>query len=143
MLQKSLSGAPKPGSLDDIQRWFEILTDILWHFYSLASQFKLLFEVLPITKSLDDRERIENLLKAIVAHLTTLIMQSFVVDKQPPQVLKTQTKFQGLCKLLSSVVLLEIFFEPSAASALVLLTLLILLTRTLTLDLDLALALAY
>ena len=95
MLQKSLSGAPKPGSLDDIQRWFEILTDILWHFYSLASQFKLLFEVLPITKSLDDRERIENLLKAIVAHLTTLIMQSFVVDKQPPQVLKTQTKFQG------------------------------------------------
>lgn len=100
MLQKSLSGAPKPGSLDDIQRWFESLTEILWHFYSLASQFKHLFEMLPIIKSPDDRDRIENLIKAVVAHLTTLIMQSFVVDKQPPQVLKTQTKFQASVRLL-------------------------------------------
>lgn len=100
MLQKSLSGAPKPGSLDEIQGWFEILTDILWHFYSLAAQYKLLFDMLPITRCADDKNRIENLVKEIVANLTTLIMQSFVVDKQPPQVLKTQTKFQASVRLL-------------------------------------------
>ncbi|XP_057292759.1 signal transducer and activator of transcription 5B-like [Hydractinia symbiolongicarpus] len=100
MQQKSLSGAPKPGALDEIQEWFENLTDILWHFYSLAAQYKLLFDTLPITKYGIEKEQIEKLLKDVVTNLTTLIMRSFIVDKQPPQVLKTQTKFQASVRLL-------------------------------------------
>lgn len=99
--QKSLSGAPKPEPLDEIQTWFESLTDILWHFYSLASQYKFLFDTLPIrSPHSDDKEKIDKLVKDIVTNLTQLIMRSFVVDKQPPQVMKTQTKFQASVRLL-------------------------------------------
>lgn len=100
MQQKSLSGAPKPGSLDEIQEAFESISECLWHFYSLATQYKLLFDMLPITKFGQEKEQIQKLLKDIVQTLTTLILRSFIVDKQPPQVLKTQTKFQASVRLL-------------------------------------------
>ena len=100
LFQKSLSGAPTPGPLDEIQTWFESLTDILWHFYSLAVKYKILFDRSPITSCSDDKEKINSLLTDIVNNLTQLIMKSFVVDKQPPQVMKTQTKFQASVRLL-------------------------------------------
>jgi len=98
--QKSLSGGPKPGSLDHLQLWFERTCDLLWSFYSLGTHNKLLFEALPITKHGQEKEQIDSLLKKVVTNLSTVIMRSFIVDKQPPQVLKTQTKFQASVRLL-------------------------------------------
>lgn len=98
--QRSLSGAASPSDLDELQGWFETACDVLWQFYTLGTHYKLLFEALPITKHGQEKEDVENLLKDIVTNLSTVIMRSFIVDKQPPQVMKTQTKFQASVRLL-------------------------------------------
>ncbi|XP_065053259.1 signal transducer and activator of transcription 5B-like isoform X1 [Rhopilema esculentum] len=98
--QKSLSGGDKPDPLDELQNWFEALTDTLWSMYQLCTQFKLLFDALPIIRNGDERDKTERVLADAVSSLTKLIQRSFIVDKQPPQVLKTQTKFQASVRLL-------------------------------------------
>eukprot|EP00794_Sanderia_malayensis_P003212 gene3212-3689_t len=98
--QKSLSGGEKPGPLDELQGWFELLTDTEWSMYQLCTQYKLLFDALPITRAEDEDKKVERMVEQSVSNLTTLIQRSFIVEKQPPQVLKTQTKFQASVRLL-------------------------------------------
>jgi len=98
--QRSLSGGDKPEPLDELQQWFESLTDTLWTLYQLCTQFKLLFDALPIIRNGDEKDKTEKVVEKAVSSLTTLIQRSFIVDKQPPQVLKTQTKFQASVRLL-------------------------------------------
>jgi len=95
--QKALSGGPKPASLHEIQTWFEEFFDIVWQYYSFVNQCKSLFEVMKISYAI---QQIDMLMKDAVEKIYGLISKSFLVEKQPPQVLKTQTKFQASVRLL-------------------------------------------
>ncbi|XP_065683971.1 signal transducer and activator of transcription 5B isoform X2 [Hydra vulgaris] len=98
MQQKSLSGALKPDPLDEIQKWFQITTDIMWKAAHVNTQFRCLEEQLLLSNSL--LQSIDQISNEFEKGFSNLVQWSFLVDKQPKQVLKTQTKFQASVRLL-------------------------------------------
>lgn len=79
--------------LDILQEYFEGLAGIIWPF---RQQIRHLLELKGKLISGDQQSSIEtlnNLLSQVTKLLNTLVRRSFVVEKQPPQVMKTNTRF--------------------------------------------------
>ncbi|XP_077185341.1 signal transducer and activator of transcription 6 isoform X2 [Paroedura picta] len=84
------NGTPFDEDLAPLQKRFESLVDVC---FQLSQQVASLVAQLGSVLQSCVKERLENVFNG-------LIKSAFVVDKQPPQVLKTQTKFQATVRFL-------------------------------------------
>uniref|UniRef100_A0A1L8DG60 Signal transducer and activator of transcription n=1 Tax=Nyssomyia neivai TaxID=330878 RepID=A0A1L8DG60_9DIPT len=94
------NGAQLNNNLEIIQQWCEILADNLWN---TKTQIQILFKTrqtinVPIDPNLPDL--LEPSKKEIINLLVKLVTASFVIEEQPPQVMKKQTKFKATVRLL-------------------------------------------
>ncbi|XP_059610175.1 signal transducer and activator of transcription 5A-like isoform X2 [Phlebotomus argentipes] len=92
------NGAPLNNNLDTIQQWCETLADNLWN---TKTQISILLKT---RQTVQNDPNLPDLLepsrKEIINLLVKLVTASFVIEKQPPQVMKTNTRFTATVRLL-------------------------------------------
>lgn len=85
------NGGPYPfNALDEIQQWFEALAEIIWNSRSLVDNMRCRGNF-PFNGD-DFVHQFEEHYNNINNLLQNLIVSSFIVEKQPPQVMKTNTR---------------------------------------------------
>jgi len=92
------NGVIQEGSLDQLQQWCERLAEIIWQCRQQIKRVELQRQQLPINNQGVDL--LPELNTTITALLSTLVTSTFIIEKQPPQVLKTQTRFGSTIRLL-------------------------------------------
>ncbi|XP_075145119.1 signal transducer and transcription activator Stat92E isoform X2 [Haematobia irritans] len=86
------NGAPFRDNLDDIQRCIEMLVELVG---------KILENVNTMHRiPLDNNEEIGELIAHVRQSQQLLVLSSFIVEKQPPQVMKTNTRFAAAVRWL-------------------------------------------
>ncbi|MGH0156592.1 UNVERIFIED_CONTAM: hypothetical protein FKN15_031763 [Acipenser sinensis] len=96
--QLSGNGGPPEGGLDVVQSWCEKLAEINWQNRQQIRRAEHLRQQLPIPGPIE--ELLTDLNKQITDIISALVTSTFIIEKQPPQVLKTQTKFAATVRLL-------------------------------------------
>lgn len=83
------NGAPLPlNALDEIQGWFESLAEMIWNTRTLIDIMRK-----PAQLPGDNcNEAFESVYREVTTLLQNLIVSGFIVEKQPPQVMKTNTR---------------------------------------------------
>lgn len=85
------NGAPLPlSALDEIQGWFENLAEMIWTTRTLIDTMRKTIPSLQGDASYD--EAFEVVYREVTNLLQNLIVSGFIVEKQPPQVMKTNTR---------------------------------------------------
>ncbi|XP_028415352.1 signal transducer and activator of transcription 5A-like isoform X2 [Dendronephthya gigantea] len=92
-------GYPEPGTLDEVKKHCESLAELEWRGYTHTTQVENLF-LQVLQNNPMELNRMTELKNAYKNLLTQLIQGAFVIEKQPPQVLKTQTKFTSTVRHL-------------------------------------------
>ncbi|XP_049786720.1 signal transducer and activator of transcription 5B isoform X3 [Schistocerca cancellata] len=93
------NGAHFNNNLDSIQEWCESLAEIIWmnrQQIKEADRLKQKFDFDPPVVS----ERLLHLNTVITQLLSSLVTSTFIIEKQPPQVMKTNTRFTSTVRLL-------------------------------------------
>ncbi|GLG97418.1 Signal transducer and transcription activator [Gryllus bimaculatus] len=93
------NGAQFNNNLDTIQEWCETLAEIIW----LNRQQIKEAERLKVKLNLDPPgvvDMLPNLNSKITQLLSSLVTSTFIIEKQPPQVMKTNTRFTSTVRLL-------------------------------------------
>ncbi|XP_033121861.1 signal transducer and activator of transcription 5A-like isoform X2 [Anneissia japonica] len=91
-------GGPPEGTLDQLQKWCEVLAEITWHNRQQIKKVELLRQQLPM--NVPGNDLLPELNTTITALLSTLVTSTFIIEKQPPQVLKKETRFAASVRLL-------------------------------------------
>ncbi|XP_077993966.1 signal transducer and activator of transcription 5B-like isoform X2 [Glandiceps talaboti] len=91
-------GGPPEGSLDQIQQWCENLAELIWQNRQQIKKIDLLRQQLPM--KCPGPDLLPQLHNTITSLLSTLVTSTFIIEKQPPQVLKKDTKFSAAVRLL-------------------------------------------
>lgn len=81
--------------LNNIQQWFEVLAELLWRNRQIAKQLP---SVLP--QNLIAGDQFMALTHQFTQQLLMVIQMSFVLEKQPPQVIKTANRFSSTVRIL-------------------------------------------
>merc|ERR1719266_2733393 len=117
--EQQLSGNGYPcnvGQLEIIQEWCEGLADIIWTMRQQVKQLQGLREkVGDPSGSPNDQELLMNITEA----LTNLVTGTFIIEKQPPQVMKTNTRFTATVRLLVGGILNVHMAAPSVSVSIV------------------------
>uniref|UniRef100_A0A673KJR0 Signal transducer and activator of transcription n=1 Tax=Sinocyclocheilus rhinocerous TaxID=307959 RepID=A0A673KJR0_9TELE len=92
------NGGPSEGGLDILQAWCEKLADMIWQNRQLIRRVEHLTQQLPIPGPTE--ELLTDLNATVTDIISALVTSTFIIEKQPPQVLKTQTKFSATVRLL-------------------------------------------
>uniref|UniRef100_A0A3B4CBU2 Signal transducer and activator of transcription n=1 Tax=Pygocentrus nattereri TaxID=42514 RepID=A0A3B4CBU2_PYGNA len=92
------NGGPPEGGLDILQSWCEKLAETIWQNRQQIRRAEHLRQQLPIPGPIE--ELLNDLNSTITDIISTLVTSTFIIEKQPPQVLKTQTKFAATVRLL-------------------------------------------
>ncbi|GIY78909.1 signal transducer and activator of transcription 5B [Caerostris darwini] len=92
------NGEPFHNNLDQIQEWCEALADIIWQNRQQIRQVESLVTQVPIPGN--TLEKLPMLNSSITGLLSSLVTSTFIIEKQPPQVLKTNTRFSATVRLL-------------------------------------------
>ncbi|MGH0121986.1 UNVERIFIED_CONTAM: hypothetical protein FKN15_000527 [Acipenser sinensis] len=92
------NGGPPEGGLDVVQSWCEKLAETNWQNRQQIRRAEHLRQQLPIPGPIE--ELLTDLNKQITDIISALVTSTFIIEKQPPQVLKTQTKFAATVRLL-------------------------------------------
>ncbi|KAJ0060362.1 hypothetical protein NL108_010139, partial [Boleophthalmus pectinirostris] len=92
------NGGPHEGSLDVLQSWCEKLADLIWQNRQQIRRCEHLTQQLPLPGPME--ELLTKLNADITDIISALVTSTFIIEKQPPQVLKTQTKFAATVRLL-------------------------------------------
>uniref|UniRef100_A0A8C3HWE8 Signal transducer and activator of transcription n=1 Tax=Chrysemys picta bellii TaxID=8478 RepID=A0A8C3HWE8_CHRPI len=92
------NGGPPEGTLDVLQSWCEKLAEIIWQNRQQIRRAEHLCQQLPIPGPVE--EMLSELNGTITDIISALVTSTFIIEKQPPQVLKTQTKFAATVRLL-------------------------------------------
>ncbi|NWT48162.1 STA5B protein, partial [Chroicocephalus maculipennis] len=92
------NGGPPEGTLDVLQTWCEKLAEIIWQNRQQIRRAEHLCQQLPISGPVE--EMLSELNGTITDIISALVTSTFIIEKQPPQVLKTQTKFAATVRLL-------------------------------------------
>nr|CAD7259697.1 unnamed protein product [Timema shepardi] len=93
------NGAQFPSNLDNIQEWCESLAEIIW----LNRQQIKEADRLKLKLALDPpgvADMLPSLNSQITQLLSSLVTSTFIIEKQPPQVMKTNTRFTSTVRLL-------------------------------------------
>lgn len=91
-------GGPPEGNLDTLQSWCEELAEIIWQNRQQIKRVELLRQQLPI--NMHGHDLLPELDTKITTLLSTLVTSTFIIEKQPPQVLKKETRFSASVRLL-------------------------------------------
>ncbi|XP_014280381.1 signal transducer and activator of transcription 5B isoform X2 [Halyomorpha halys] len=93
------NGAKFNNNLDTIQDWCENLAEINWLNRHQIKEAERLKAKLPL-----DNQGVQDILPQLNAQITqllsSLVTSTFVIEKQPPQVMKTNTRFTATVRLL-------------------------------------------
>ena len=95
------NGATFSSNLDIIQNWCESLADIIWHTRQHIKEAEILknkFSYEPQAMIMPDI--FPSLNTQITQLLSSLVTSTFIIEKQPPQVMKTNTRFTSTVRLL-------------------------------------------
>uniref|UniRef100_A0AAQ4PIW6 Signal transducer and activator of transcription n=1 Tax=Gasterosteus aculeatus aculeatus TaxID=481459 RepID=A0AAQ4PIW6_GASAC len=92
------NGGPPEGGLDILQSWCEKLAETIWQNRQQIRRAEHLRQQLPIPGPIE--ELLNELSSTITDIISALVTSTFIIEKQPPQVLKTQTKFAATVRLL-------------------------------------------
>uniref|UniRef100_A0AAY5F0A1 Signal transducer and activator of transcription n=1 Tax=Electrophorus electricus TaxID=8005 RepID=A0AAY5F0A1_ELEEL len=92
------NGGPPEGGLDILQSWCEKLAETIWQNRQQIRRAEHLRQQLPIPGAIE--ELLNDLNSTITDIISALVTSTFIIEKQPPQVLKTQTKFAATVRLL-------------------------------------------
>ncbi|KAI7797355.1 Stat5.2 protein [Triplophysa rosa] len=92
------NGGPAEGGLDMLQAWCEKLADMIWQNRQQIRRVEHLTQQLPIPGPTE--ELLTELNATVTDIISALVTSTFIIEKQPPQVLKTQTKFSATVRLL-------------------------------------------
>lgn len=90
--QRSLCGFKSPPSLDKLQEICETLAELLWKLFQQASQLDNLFHQAFQGNEIE-LKRMDNVKTSARNLMKLFLTKTFIIEKQPPQVLKIQTKF--------------------------------------------------
>lgn len=91
------NGAPLPiNALDEIQLWFEKLAELILATRNSIDAIRKLNSIFNMNMNVDPHY------KKITELLQELIVSGFIVEKQPPQVMKTNTRFAATVRLLTA-----------------------------------------
>ena len=103
--------------LEVIQEWCEGLAEILWNLKQQVKQLQSLFE--NINSTGNTSVEIKHLWDSIREDLTNLVTGTFIIEKQPPQVMKTNTRFTATVRLLVGGILNVHMAAPSVSVSIV------------------------
>ena len=95
--QLSGNGVPFDSNLDQIQEWCEALAEMIWANRQQMKRVEILCQNLPLGSSPGLSDRLAALNKQITSLLSNLVTSTFIIEKQPSQVMKT-TRFRSLVK---------------------------------------------
>ncbi len=111
------NGCPMQSNLEAIQEWCEGLAEIIWAIRQQVRQLEGLRE------KLGDPGNSANLLPDLLAGVTELLSNlvtgTFIIEKQPPQVMKTNTRFTATVRLLVGGVLNVHMAAPAVSVSIV------------------------
>jgi len=85
-------------SLEVLQEWCEGLAQILWEMRTQTKQ--LLHDKEQLADNNEHTRQLPDLLKEVTNLLSNLVTGTFIIEKQPPQVIKTNTRFTATVRLL-------------------------------------------
>lgn len=85
-------------SIDEIQDWCEGLAELLWQTRILINRMKIQIETCSPSPYIT--EHLYRFLEKTSMLLVCLVKSTFVIEKQPPQVMKTNTRFTATVRLL-------------------------------------------
>lgn len=94
------NGAPFDASLDTLQQWCESLAELIWQNRQQIKKVELLRAQLPINIPPGQQDRLPVLNSSITGLLSSLVTSTFIIEKQPPQVLKKDSRFTATVRLL-------------------------------------------
>jgi len=114
--QLSGNGAPFSNNLDTIQKWCEDLAEIIWLNRQQIRQLEMIQEGLNIPSQETSMNILPELSDGLNVLLDSLVKSSFVIEKQPPQVLKTNTRFSATIRLLVGTKL-NVHMSPPVVTA--------------------------
>ncbi|KAL0269585.1 UNVERIFIED_CONTAM: hypothetical protein PYX00_007268 [Menopon gallinae] len=93
------NGAQFNSHLDSIQEWCESLAEVIWSTRQQIQEAERLKQKIPLDPpGLVDI--LPNLSSQITELLSSLVTSTFIIEKQPPQVMKTNTRFTSTVRLL-------------------------------------------
>ncbi|XP_064396958.1 signal transducer and activator of transcription 5B-like [Halichondria panicea] len=84
--------------LNNMQQWFEALAELLWRNRQLAKQYEMFRQRVP--QGILTPDQFTGLTQHLTKQTIDLIQSSFVLEKQPPQVIKTSNRFSAVARLL-------------------------------------------
>lgn len=90
--KRSLCGYPCPPPLDKLQEICEKLAELLWKLFQQASQLDNLFHQAFQGNDVE-LKRMENVKSSAKNLMQWFLVKTFIIERQPPQVLKKETKF--------------------------------------------------
>ncbi|KAL1491221.1 hypothetical protein ABEB36_011852 [Hypothenemus hampei] len=93
------NGVPFKSSIDQIQDWCEILTDLIWTIRKNINRVSSLKQELSLEPA-GVVDVLPTILSEVTKLLSSLIMSTFIIEQQPPQVMKTNTRFNTTVRLL-------------------------------------------
>ena len=93
-----------PSFIDTLQEWCEGLAEVIWPFRQQVSQLHELKAKL-VSEQQNSSVNLQELLAGVTELLSALVTRTFVIEKQPPQVMKTNTRFPATVRLLVAGVL--------------------------------------
>ncbi|XP_035216384.1 signal transducer and activator of transcription 5B-like isoform X1 [Stegodyphus dumicola] len=94
------NGVPFENNLDQIQEWCEALADIIWQNRQQIRQVESLCAYISLSMPPNTLEKLPVLNSQITGLLSSLVTSTFIIEKQPPQVMKTNTRFTATVRLL-------------------------------------------
>lgn len=78
-------------NLETIQEWCESLAELIWLNRQQIKEMEILKQRLPLEQPIDV---LSQLMTDITQLLSSLVTSTFIIEKQPPQVMKTNTRFE-------------------------------------------------
>ncbi|XP_017772136.1 PREDICTED: signal transducer and activator of transcription 5B isoform X2 [Nicrophorus vespilloides] len=97
--QLSGNGNSFNSNLDAIQEWCENLAELIWMNRQQIKEVERLRQKLTLDPP-GVSEVLQQLLTEITQLLSSLVTSTFIIEKQPPQVMKTNTRFTATVRLL-------------------------------------------
>lgn len=116
--QRSLCGHPSPPSLDKLQEVCEMLAELLWKLFQQASQLDNLFHQAFQGNEIE-LKRMENVKISARNLMLWFLTKTFIIERQPPQVLKKETKFGVVIRHLIGDKLNVLIHPPEVSCSLI------------------------
>ncbi|XP_068627098.1 signal transducer and activator of transcription 5B isoform X1 [Battus philenor] len=99
--QLSGNGVPMQSNLNTIQEWCEMLADLIWTSRQQVNNVaRINSKTIVELRQPHLVEMLDDMSKQVTSLLSTLVTSTFVIEKQPPQVMKTNTRFTATVRLL-------------------------------------------